>query len=600
MTTRFLVVPLVLLLFFSVSIAQLWYLQIVSGDDLKEQAKMTGLIVDQTMAPRGRIYDREMNILANVRPSIVVTAKPAIAMQKPEVLDRLATILGTTRAKLEYQMRQQWHKSNFPVPVFVGATIQQAALIAESGEEFPGIGVQSLPMRETVGTAALEHILGNVWVPTEAIEQELKDSGQEFIPPYVGRDGVEREYEQLIMGVPGSTTYTLDRKRRPLRAVMSSSPVPGESLVLSLDLATQQVAKEQLAGHKGAVVALDPKTGEVIAMVSSPGYDLSIYDGGLTQAESDSINQNPDRPLLKRAIAGLYPAGSTFKIVTTLAAYMAGKFNPREQVFCPGYLTVGNRRVKCENHPAASYDFRWAFTRSCNSYFGRLGQKVGVDGFTAVAKQIGIGVPTGIDLPGEKAGLMPDADFVQKTHGRPFSFGDANNVGIGQGDLLVTPLQMACIAALVANEGTNYRPHVVRAHFPRGDKSQMEVYPPEVLHTFKADSWFWATLKDAMRNVVVAGTGKAAQIPGIPVDGKTGSAENSTNRHTHAWFVGFAPADDPKIAFAVIVENAGHGGTIAAPIAKKVIETYLRPRDQKEKSKAPEISVKLIPDDEGP
>lgn len=593
-------VPLVLLCFFSISIAQLWYLQIVAGEDLREQAKMTGLIVDKTMAPRGRIYDREMHVLADVRPKIVVTAKPAIAMQHPEVLDRLAKILGTTRKRLEYQMRQQWQKSNFPVPVFIGATIQQAAKIAESGEEFPGIGVESLPMRETMGTAALEHILGNVWVPTAAIEKEFQDAGKDYLPPYVGRDGVERVYEDLLMGVPGATTFTLDRRRRPLRAVLSSSPIPGDSLVLSLDLETQRVAKEELGGRKGAVVALDPKTGEVIAMVSSPGYDLSIYEGGLTQAESDSINQNPDRPLLKRAISGLYPAGSTFKIVTTMAAYMAGKFNPGEHVFCPGYLTVGNRRVKCENHPAASYDFKWAFTKSCNSFFGRLGQKVGADGFVAAAKQVGIGEPTGIDLPGERAGMMPDADFVQKTHGRPYSIGDANNVGIGQGDLLVTPLQMACIAALVANEGVNYQPHVVKAHFPRGDTKNVQRIEPKVLHTFEADAGFWKTLKDAMRNVVVAGTARAAQIEGIPVDGKTGSAENSTNRRTHAWFVGFAPADNPKIAFAIIVENSGHGGSIAAPIAKKVVETYLRPRDQKEKSNAPEISVKLIPDDGGP
>ena len=563
---------------------------------------MTGLILDRTAAPRGKIYDRQMHVLADVRPKIVITAKPAEAIQHPEELDRLAKILGTTRAKLEYQMRQQWNKSNFFVPVYVGATVQQATKIAESGSVFPGIGVQTLPMRFNTGAAALEHILGNVWVPTEAIEKELTEAGEEYIPPYVGRDGVERIYERELMGKPGSTTYTLDRRRRPLRAVMSEAPVPGNSLVLSIDMATQKVAKEELAGRKGAVVALDPNTGEVLALVSTPGYDLGIYENGLTQAETDSIYQNKDIPLLKRPIGGLYPPGSTFKIVTAMAAYQAGKFDAHSRVSCPGYLQVGNRRVRCENHPSASYDFHMAMTKSCNSFFGKLAQRVGGPDIKKTATELGFGLKSGIDLPGEKGGAVPDDEFVRKQHGRPYSAGDANNVGIGQGDLLVTPLQMALLASLVANNGVNYVPHVVRGILPLGENSKVQVVEPQVLHRFDATPQFWSTMQSALRNVVVAGTARSAQVADVAVSGKTGSAENSTNRRTHAWFVGYAPADNPKIAFAILVENSGHGGSIAAPIAKKVIETYLRKnvQAQKENSKDLDISVKLTPDDGDP
>ncbi|MFM9873281.1 MAG: penicillin-binding protein 2 [Fimbriimonadaceae bacterium] len=584
--------------FFSITVSQLWMLQIVRSDDLKEQAKMTGLIVNQTMAPRGKIFDRQMHVLADVHPKIVVTAIQTEVNKNPESLDRLALILGTTRKRLVYQMQKNSHKANFPVPIFVGATVQQAAKIAESGTDFPGVGVQTQAMRFTKGTAALEHILGNVWVPTEAIEKEFEESGIEYLPPYVGRDGIERTYEKELMGRPGSTTYTVDRRRRPLSEVMSEAPIPGSSLVLSLDLETQKVAKEALGNQKGAVVALDPKTGEVLAMVSTPGYDLGIYDGGLTQAESDSINLNPDRPLLKRAIAGRYPPGSTFKIATAMAAYQAGIFDEHTRVSCQGYLVVGNRKVRCENHPAGSFDFRMAMTKSCNSYFGKLSQRVDGENMKRTANQLGFGEVTGIDLPGENAGVVPDDAYVQENHGRRFSAGDANNIGIGQGDLLVTPLQMASLVSLVANEGVSYRPHVVRGVMKAGIGQKLDLVQPQVLHKFDASSQFWAILKGALRNVVVAGTGKNAQIPGVSVSGKTGSAENSVSRRTHAWFVGYAPAEDPKIAFAVIVETAGHGGTTAAPIAKKVIEAYLRKAGQKENSKALDIAVTVSPDNE--
>jgi penicillin-binding protein 2 len=589
---------LVLFIFFSLTLYQLWILQVVRADELTEQSKMTGLIVDQSMAPRGKIFDRSMNVIADVRPKIVVTAKQTEVNRVPESLDRLALILGTTRKRLEYQMARNSHKANFPVPIFVGATVQQAAKIAESGADFPGIGVQTQAMRYTKGTDALEHILGNVWVPTEEIEKTFKEEGIDYIPPYVGRDGIERVYEKELMGKPGATTYTVDRRRRPLRAVMSEAPVPGNSLVLSLDIATQKAAKEALGNQKGAVVALDPNTGEVLAMVSTPGYDLGIYDGGLTQAESDSIYQNKDIPLLKRAIAGQYPPGSTYKIATAMAAYQAGKFDSSMRVSCPGYLLVGNRRVKCENHPAASYDFRMALTKSCNSYFGKLSQRVGEVDMKRTANQLGFGERTGIDLPGEKAGVVPDDAFIRKNHGRPYSAGDANNIGIGQGDLLVTPLQMASLLSLVANEGVNYRPHVVRGVLDSIPGAKLKVVEPVVLHRFDATAEFWSILKGALRNVVVAGTARAAQISGVAVAGKTGSAENSVSRRTHAWFVGYAPAENPKIAFAVIVETGGHGGTTAAPIAKKVVSTYLLKPGQKENSKALDIAVTVSPDNE--
>lgn len=560
---------------------------------------MTGLILDYMPAPRGKILDRQLNVVADIAPKIVVTAKPAEAMRHPEKIEQLAQMLGTSSKKLIRAMKKQWHKSNFYVPIHVGATVQQATKIAESGTTFPGIGVESMSLRNLRESQWMPHIVGYVGVPTEAIEKEMKEAGAVFIPPYVGRDGLEQVYQEALGGSPGSTTYTVDPSRRPLRAVMSDAPKPGDSLVISIDMAVQRAAIEALAGRKGAVVALEPQTGEVLAMASTPGYDLAIFEGGLTQDESDSINQDENRPLLKRAIAGLYPPGSTFKIVTAMAAYRAGIFDPRWHVGCPGYLTVGSSRVKCENHPSATYSFNMAFTRSCNSYFGKLSQRVGVSELNKAAAEIGIGMKTGIDLPGEKSGLFPDAKYVEEKHKRPFSAGDANNVGIGQGDLLTTPLQMACVAAMVANEGVNYVPHVVKGYLSSAEGAVVRPVERRVLHRFKADPNFWATMKTAMRSVVTQGTGTRSALGNVAVGGKTGSAENSHSRKTHAWFVGFAPMENPKIAFAVVIETAGHGGSVAAPVAQQFLNVFFnRPKPQlvqNSKARASDIGLSLSP-----
>ncbi len=591
---RDLIIPIFLAIFFIIFVAQLWLLQIVRSEELKERAKMTGLLMDHTLAPRGKIYDRSMTLLADVRPKIVITAKPGEALAQPEMLERLAKLLGTSRKKLEWTLNQ--YKPTLPVALYVGATVDQGTRIAEAPDEFPGIGVETLPMRAYPDPKIASHMLGFVWVPTDKIEQELKESGADYIPPYIGRDGLERSYESVLGGLPGTTTFTADARGRPMRLVISEAPTPGDSLILGLDAKVQKLALELLKGHKGAVVALDPKTGDVICMASSPGYRADVYEGGLSQAEADALYKNRDVPLLKRPIAGRYAPGSTWKIVTAMAAYQAGKFTTGDSVSCPGYLMVGRRRVRCENHPPGSFNFRNAFTRSCNSYFGRLAQRVGADQMEETAKLLGFGSGTGLDIPGESVGLVPDAAFVKKTHGRPWSLGDTNNIGIGQGDLLVTPLQMALLACLVANEGVSYKPHAVRGFVGPGEGAEVRLKEREVLHQFDADSTFWSSLKSAMQNVVAEGTARSAQIAEISVGGKTGSAENPAGRLTHAWFVGYAPVENPKIAFAVILENAGHGGAVAAPIAKQVVEAYLRRDVSKSTAKDLDISVTVSTD----
>lgn len=572
-TLRHLVVPAILLVATLAFVARLWYWQVVKGEEYKQKATQSGRISTQTLAPRGKIFDRNGVLIADVEPKVVVTGKPAVLAMKPEITEKVAEILQTNPKKLQEALYNQRHKGSLDVPIYVGTSMTKAAMIAESRSQLPGVDVDTQPMRVYRDGAHFSHILGHVAIPTEAIELRLREAGIEPAS-YVGRDGIEQVYEKDLMGTAGERRYAVDLARKPIRSLGSDTPQPGDNLILSLDRELQVLADQVLGDRKGAIVALDPRNGEVLLMVSKPTYDLSIFDEGLTQAEADYLYQNPDRPMYKRAIAGLYPPGSTSKIMTTIAGAMSGQLDGMGSVSCPGYLRVGRSVVRCENHAAGSLNYSLAFTKSCNSFFGKLAQRSGPEMMRRALEACGIGRPTGIDINGEKEGLVPTEETLRKAHGRPWSAGDTNNIGIGQGDLLASPLQMANVAAMVANRGTVYRPHVVRAFVPPLDGAAMRRREREVLFDLEMSDSVWDKLQSAMLNVTVAGTARAAQIPGVPVAGKTGSAENPQYRKTHAWLVGYAPAQNPTIAFACVVEGAGHGGEIAAPMMQKILKAY--------------------------
>ncbi|MDI9641662.1 penicillin-binding protein 2 [Kamptonema cortianum] len=593
-TLRHLVLPGLLLLAMVSFFFRLWYLQVVVVDDYRREAENSGRIVDRSLAPRGKILDRNGELLADVSPAIVIMVKPADVAANDQILPKLASILDVPVKKLDRAVKQRWSKGGLPVPVYVGATVQQAARIAESGELLPGVSIRTLAMRRYANSKAAPHIMGWVSVPSDTIEERLKSEG--LVPAdYVGRDGIETSYERNLMGVPGSNSFAVDRRGRPLRSLASEEAIPGDTLILSLDLRLQKLANELLEGRKGAIVMLDPRNGEVLTMASAPSYDLKTFEGGLTDDEVEYLYQNKDRPMLKRAIAGRYPPGSTFKIVTAMAAFEAGKFNPSSSLSCPGYLQLGNRRIRCENHPPTSYSFNMAFTKSCNTYFGNLARIVGDDLLRETTLKVGLGAPLGIDMIGESGGRVPDEEHIKKVHKRPWSVGDTVNVGIGQGDLEVTPLQMASLAGMVAMHGVQYRPHLVRARWVAGDKAKVVPTDPSILRRFEASDSFWNQLQGAMRNVVVNGTARAAAIESAAVAGKTGSAENPVSRRTHAWFVGYAPADNPQIAFAILVETAGHGGEIAAPMAKRLLQSFFSQSERQSAENKPKISVKVSP-----
>lgn len=581
---------------------RLWYVQVVDGPTYREKAEHYRFSTVDTMAPRGLIVDRKGRLLAGVAPRIVVTAIPSdvhrtriqtfgtkmvpgvAQLETPWVIEKLAKILGADPRKLAEKVEAGASKPFLPTPIFVGAPVDGASRIGEPGSRPPGIDIQLLPMRYYPNTTDMAHILGYVWTPDEN-DVERFALHNWSVPQYVGKQGVEWMMEGDLKGKAGTETIEVDSHRRKVRMLKRENAEPGTKLVLTLDRDLQKYSNQVLASIRSqfpnsgaALAAIDPKTGEILALCSYPTYDSSLFSGGITQDEFDALAEDPLNPMFNRAIGGAYSPGSTFKLITSIAAAQSGYFNPNRYYVCKGYYEVGNRKVKClGTHGAISY--RDALSQSCNAYFGDLAFHVKREGLVKAAIDCGLGYRTGIDLRGETTGSVPSDNWIkaiEKKEGRKVTWypGQTVNVGIGQGEVNATPLQMANVAALVANGGYNFKPHLVHARVSHGMTVPV---PPEEAHHIELPASVWSDIQAGMIGVIDHGTGKFLErIPGVTWAGKTGSTEALGQQLTHSWFVGYAPANDPKIAIAVVVERAGHGGKVAGPLAVSVLKEFFR------------------------
>ena len=558
---------------------RLWYFQVVKAPELVERAEATRVLPTARPAPRGLIVDRNGTTIAGVRPQLVVTAVYDTVAKKENawVVGRLATMLGVDKRKLEAKLADAKHNRSQPMPIYFGAPNNVGARIAESSADLPGIAIDTAPMRSYADAYSYSHLLGYVGLPSERDLARLEEKGIDTPAEFVGKGGVEQAFEAELMGKAGEDRTETDARGRAIRQVGRDAPTPGERLTLTLDGRLQRYVTEMMKerGYTGGVVALDPNNGEVLAMVSAPTYDLTMFGHGLSHEEFHQLESDPRKPQTKRAIKSAYPPGSTFKIVTSLAAYRKGIFDPNRPSFCAGGYRLGKRFVKCLGYHG-SITYARAMAKSCNEYFCDLGYRAGKDTITSAALEFGLGEGPGLDIGGDSKGDVPTDAWLAKHYKDPRWFGgDTLNLAIGQGKVDATPLQMAGLAAIVANEGIGYRPHLVRAL--RDPLGKTETVKPEAIHDVKASAEFWATLRNALRGVVSEGTAKAANLPGLDIAGKTGSSEFAASHSgkTQAWFVGFAPLDHPKIAVAVLLEEAGHGGDVAAPIAAEVFRKYL-------------------------
>jgi len=620
---------------FAVLAFQTWQLQIVQGDGFVEMAEHNRFRLQTIDAPRGVIYDREGRLLVGNVPSFTVSIVPADLPEEDQeyVFEQLSALLDVPISihdqaasgaddvdqrylteDREYEPEPQMmerveagRETPF-IPVQVKSSVPRdiAFVIEEERLELPGVIVELEPLREYISGTLFAHITGYVGhIPEQDLGSYVDRRDADYDPnDVVGLTGVELTYEDQMRGIKGHRHVEVDVTGRELRSIEAPiEPVPGHNLVLTLDAELQAAVTDFLqrgikkaGSESGVAIVMNPQTGEILAMVSLPSYDPNLFIGGISGEEYSSLSEDPRHPLVNHAIGGLYPPGSTFKIVTASAGLEQNIVTPTSLLFCPGTIWIPHRFAP-DNPDLAqpfncwlkdghkSFNMVQAIAQSCDIYFGLLAggygefEGVGQEALHNYGFYFGLGEPSGIDLPGETAGLMPDETWKRLTYGETWVTGDTYNAAIGQGFVLTTPLQILNATAAIANGGDLYRPTVVR-EIRDADGNVVEPFTPRLVRKLPVSPDTIAIVKQGMRAAVSYGTAWAANLGGVAVAGKTGTAEFPGQRDwdgnlpTHAWFTAFAPLDDPEIAVVVFVEGGGEGSLVAVPIATEIMAQY--------------------------
>jgi penicillin-binding protein 2 len=469
---------------------------------------------------------------------------------------------------------------------------EEIARVAIDLYRFPGVEIKAdLNRHYPLGSRAA-HVIGYVGRIDEAELQKIDERAYQDIT-HIGKTGAEKSYEEILRGQTGYQQVETNAEGRILRVLERKLPVAGQNIYLTIDIRLQVVAEQALEGYNGAVVAIDPRNGDILALASMPVFDPNPFVNGIDVASYKALNTSPDRPLLNRALKGLYPPGSTIKPFMALAGLEFGTANRNRAVFCPGAysLSGSNHRFRCwkkGGHGTTNLDK--AITQSCDVFFYDLALNTGVDRIHDFLDKFYLGRPTGVDLPGERAGVLPSQAWKRQTYNKPWYAGETLNIGIGQGYMLTTPLQLAHATAIVAQGGKSFQPRILYATQEQGSQEKYLAPPRPLPPVETRDPRQWEFVTNAMAHVVQFGTArKIGQGSSYSIAGKTGTAQVfslgrdekydvkrlAKHLQDHALFVAFAPADNPRIAVAVIAEHGGGGSATAAPIAKQVLDAYL-------------------------
>jgi penicillin-binding protein 2 len=569
---KYTVVVWCLFALFLILSSRLFYLQVIRGAyyrGLSEQQRIH-LILER--APRGDIYDSAGRILVGNKTTFTALFYPFSQSKIPtkELLDQLKKILPVNN--ISSNIATGWRTGKV-VRLSDNLTREEMFKLQEQRLVFPGISVVKESRREYNLPEINSHLVGYL---SEVTPEELEDLSDEGFKTgdWIGRAGLEQSYNNYLRGQDGGWQIEVDAYGHQTRLVSHVAPVTGDSVYTAVDSRLQEVAGKGLAESptgRGAVVVMDSRTGAVKALVSSPGFDPS---NSLTNDFGQYVvDKEKKLPLFNRVVQGLYAPGSTFKLITFVAALSEGGVDQDLTFYCPGYFDLGNKRFLCWNKKGhGRLNLIGALANSCNVYFYQLGLKIGPRLIYKYAKEFGLGEKTDIEIAYEKKGLIPDTEWKLKKMNDAWRQGDTVNMAIGQGPLWITPIQMAVYISAVANGGTVYKPYLVeKVVTPGGEK----VYQASIVKKGEVNlpENVWRLLHIALEEVVVNGTGRGCYFKNLKVAGKTGTAQNPHGKD-HAWFIAYAPADKPEIAMAVIVENGGHGGTAAVPIARKLFETY--------------------------
>lgn len=564
---------------------RLWHLQIYEGPyyrDLSENNRTRLVLLEPA---RGLIYDRHGVLLANNVPSFSLYVTMEDVKDREVLIQQLTDLLGLDPTIVRKKMTTKGSKL-LPRKIKDRMTLRDATLVESHRLDMPGVMIQVESQRNYPDGVTAAHLLGYVGeISADQLEKpEFIDLHQGSI---VGQYGVEKSYDRHMRGMAGQKSVEVDALGHEKKASVVERPQAGNDLYLTIDVRLQKVAEDLLGQEQGAIVALDPNSGDILAMASRPGFDPNVLSRELTAKQWVEIVQDEGRPLNNRAAQGQYPPGSIFKIPMAVAALETKTMSPSSTVFCNGGYQFGKRVYHDWKASGHGYvDLHNALVHSCDVYFYTVGQRMGIDVMAEFGKDFGLGKATGVELPSERSGIMPSTAWKQKAKKEQWLPGETISAAIGQGYVTVTPLQMASLVGTVANDGVHYRPRLVQAVMDRTSGNLQEL-PAVPRGRINAKPETFRVIKDALAGVVTKGTATKAKSSLVTIAGKTGTAQVAALRtgpeesipkkfRDHAWFVAFAPVESPKIAVVVLAEHMGHGGSAAAPLAKEVIETYMK------------------------
>jgi penicillin-binding protein 2 len=552
---------------FVVLVGQIWYLQVLEGARLHELSDKNRIRVRPAAAPRGVLFDRNGLPLVDNRPAFTLSLIPREIDNREKVLGRLSVLLRIPYAELDEALGRGAADSLMPVRVRRGLTLEEVTRVEEWKLELPGVIVEVEPQRLYPTSRFAAHLLGYV---REANEEQLKQ-GRYRRGDMVGQSGLERLLDNYLRGTDGGERIEVDAMGRPIRVIRHTEPNPGAHVVTTVDRRIQEAAERAMEGHAGAVVVMDPRNGDVIAMVSTPAFALDQFTGRIGRDAWVQLVRDPSHPMLNRTVQSQYAPGSVFKIVVAAAGLQETMLAPLDRVYCNGEFHLGNWTFNdWKEGGHGTVDLHRAIVQSCNVYFYQAGLKIGIETIARYARAFGLGQPTGIELPGERFGLIPGP----RPGRRGAYLGDTVNMAIGQGAVLVTPMQVARLMSAVANGGVLFKPRLVQ-RVESADGHLLYSDPGLVNGHIGLSPVVWAFLRQSLIDVVNEGTGAAARLAGIEIAGKTGTAQIIANSKAekgqdHAWFASFAPAPDPQYVVVVMVERGGKGGHVAAPIARQI------------------------------
>jgi penicillin-binding protein 2 len=588
---RLIVVMLCVSMAALVLMMRLIYLQIIKGQEYRRMSLNNSIRLQSIDAPRGVIYDRHGNLLVDNRPSFDLYISLKDARPIDETLGRLAMHASLAKDELDERVAGVRGAAYYR-PQLLRRDIGRDALavVASHRYDLPGIDLQIQQLRNYINSGLAAHLLGYIG---EINPKELKKEIYAGSRPgdLVGKFGIEKSLESYLRGDRGGRQVEVNANGQVVRVLQTVPARNGYNVYLTIDSQLQQRAEELLQDKVGAVVALDPNSGEVLALASSPAFDQNDFITGLSTEKWRSLIENPDRPLNNKAIQGEYPPASTYKIINAMAGLQEGVINENDIIFCPGHYRFGKRNYRCWRRGGhGSVDLKKALAESCDVYFYQVGERLGIDRLAWYAKAAGLGSRTGIELDHESKGLVPTAGWKKKRYGIPWQPGETLSVAIGQGFNLVTPLQMAVFTGAVASGGVRYRPTLVK-RVVSGDSEEILANMPQVAGRLPVSAATLELVKQGLWEVVQGerGTARIARLKETDISGKTGTAQ-VVNRETieeseegatarkyldHAWFVAYAPSENPQLAIAVIIEHGEHGSSAAAPVARELIKTYL-------------------------